>query len=86
YGAGFAGVRARDFFFSTALGVIPAMIVVCYSADAIAHGLMSQEDAVKNLLKVGFLLAIVVSVPMLLKKRAAKALKIETEEVSGPER
>ena len=86
YGAGFAGVRARDFFFSTALGVIPAMIVVCYSADAIAHGLMSREDAVKNLLKVGFILAVVVAVPLLLKKRAAKALKIETEEVTGPER
>lgn len=86
YGAGFAGVRARDFFFSTALGVIPAMIVVCYSADAIAHGLMSREDAVKNLLKVGFILAVVVAVPLLLKKRAAKALKIETEEFRRPER
>ncbi len=86
YGAGFAGVKARDFFFSTALGVLPSMIVVCYSADAIAHGMMSQEDAVKNLLKVGFLVAAVVAIPLLLKKRAARALKIESEETPGSER
>lgn len=85
YAAGFAGVRAKDFFFSTALGVIPSMIVVCYSADAIAHGLMSQEDAVKNLLKVGLLMAAVVTIPLLLRKRAARALKIEAEEVSSLE-
>lgn len=85
YGAGFAGVKARDFIFSTALGILPSMLVVCYSADAIAHGVMSQEDALKNLLKVGFLLAAVVAVPLMLKKRAAKALKIEPEDVPGSE-
>lgn len=86
YGAGFAGVRARDFFFSTALGILPSMLVVCYSADAIAHGLMSKEDALKNLMKVGFLFAAVVTIPLLLKKRAARALKIDPEEIPGSER
>jgi uncharacterized membrane protein YdjX (TVP38/TMEM64 family) len=86
YGAGVAGVRARDFVFSTALGVLPSMIVVCYSADAIAHGLMSREDAVKTLFKVGFIFAAVVSVPILLKNRAARALKIEAEESAAGER
>ena len=69
----------------TALGVLPSMIIVCYSADAIAHGLMSQEDAVKNLLTVGFLFAAMVTIPMLFKKRAARALRIEAEEVPGSE-
>ena len=86
YGAGFARVRARDFLFSTAIGIVPSMIVVCYCADAIAHGMMSQEDALKNLLKVGFVLAVAVAVPLVLKKRAAKALKIEVEGLPGSER
>jgi len=86
YGAGIAGVRARDFFFSTALGVLPSMIVVCYSADAIAHGMMSREDAVKTLLKVGFIFAAVVTVPILLKNRAAKALAVPAEDNPAEER
>lgn len=86
YGAGIAGVRARDFFFSTALGVLPSMIVVCYSADAIARGMMSREDAVKTLFKVGFIFAAVVTVPILLKNRAAKALAIAAEGNSAQDR
>jgi uncharacterized membrane protein YdjX (TVP38/TMEM64 family) len=86
YGAGIAGVRARDFFLSTALGVLPSMIVVCYSADAITRGLMSREDALKTLLKVGFIFAAVVAVPILLKNRAAKALKIEAQDEPAQER
>lgn len=86
YGAGFAGVRARDFFFSTALGVLPSMIVVCYSADAITRGMMSREDALKTLLKVGFIFATVVSVPILLKSRATKALAVAAEENPAQER
>lgn len=86
YGAGIAGVRARDFFFSTALGVLPSMIVVCYSADAIARGMMSREDAVKTMLKVGFIFAAVVSVPILLKNRAAKALAVDAGEPPAQDR
>jgi uncharacterized membrane protein YdjX (TVP38/TMEM64 family) len=86
YGAGIAGVRARDFFFSTALGVLPSMIVVCYSADAIARGMMSREDALKTMLKVGFIFAAVVSVPILLKNRAAKALAVDAEEPPAQDR
>ena len=86
YGAGIAGVKARDFILSTALGVLPSMIVVCYSADAITRGLMSRQDALMTLLKVGFIFAVVVSVPILLKNRAEKALRIEAEERSGTER
>lgn len=86
YGAGIAGVRARAFFFSTALGVLPSMIVVCYSADAMTRGLMSKEDALKTLFKVGFIFAAVVAVPILLKNRAARALKIGTAEEPAQER
>ena len=86
YGAGIAGVRARDFFFSTALGVLPSMIVVCYSADAITRGMMSREEALKTLFKVCFIFAAVVAVPILLKNRAARALRIESPENPAQER
>ncbi|MBI2212113.1 MAG: TVP38/TMEM64 family protein [Acidobacteria bacterium] len=86
YGAGIAGVRARDFFLSTAIGVAPSMIVVCYSADAITRGMMSREEALKALLKVGFILAALVSVPILLKNRAARALHIEAQDEPAQER
>lgn len=38
FGAGFAGVRARDYIIATALGIIPGTLVYTYFADALLSG------------------------------------------------
>lgn len=70
YGAGVAGVRARDFVGATILGIIPPMFVFTYCADALFNGSMSEGDAFKRLAIVcGLMLALTV-LPLALKKFA----------------
>jgi len=79
YGAGVAGVRFRDYFFSTLLGIGPAMFVFAYCADALFNGSMSQGDAFKRLILVcGLVLVMVVVIPAV-GKRVAKKEKLKIE-------
>lgn len=79
YASGFAGLRARDFFAATAIGSAPSIFIIAYSADAIVRGTLSGEAAFQRILIAGVLLAILAIVPMLLRKRAGKALHLEPE-------
>lgn len=79
YGAGFAGLRPRDVVFATLLGSAPSIYIISYSADAIARGTLSGEGAFRRLLIAGLLLASLVLIPMLLRKRAAGAIEIPGE-------
>lgn len=77
YAAGLAGVRYRDFISSTAVGLCPAVLVMTYSADALVSGTLSGEDAFKRFLIVGLLVAAVILVPSLFRKRAVRSLHLE---------
>lgn len=72
YGAGVAGVRFRDYFFATAIGVMPSMFVFTYCADALFNGSMSEGDAFKRLAIVCALMLTMILLPMLVKKLARK--------------
>lgn len=50
YGAGVCGVRFRDFLPATVLGVIPAMYVFAYCADALFNGTMNEGDVAWRIL------------------------------------
>jgi uncharacterized membrane protein YdjX (TVP38/TMEM64 family) len=76
YGSGFAGLRPRDVIFATLLGSAPSIFIISYSADAIARGTLSGEGAFRRLLIAGLLLASLVLVPTLLRKRAAGAIDV----------
>ena len=73
YGAGVAGVRLRDFFGSTLVGVVPSMLVFAYCADALFNGTMTEGDAVMKLLMLGAALIAIVLIPGLLKRRMRPA-------------
>ena len=49
YGAGVMGVRFRDYFFATIVGIAPSKFVFTYCADALFNGSMSEGDAFKRL-------------------------------------
>lgn len=68
YGAGVAGVRVRDFFLSTLVGVTPSIFVFAYSADALFNGKMSEGDAAKRLLIVCALMLAITLLPMAVKR------------------
>lgn len=79
YAAGLADVRYRDFISSTAIGLCPAILVMTYSADALVSGSLSGGDAFRRFLTVGLLVAAVILVPSLFRKRAARSLHLEEE-------
>lgn len=79
YGAGVSGVRERDFLLSTAAGVLPAILVITFSAEALFTGLLTKEDALLRLMAVSLSLAMLVGLPMLFKRRAERALHLEPE-------
>lgn len=68
YGAGVAGVRFRDFFFATLIGIIPSKFVFTYCADALFNGSMSEGDAFKRLLVVCLLVLAMILLPMVIKR------------------
>jgi uncharacterized membrane protein YdjX (TVP38/TMEM64 family) len=68
YGAGVAGVRFRDYFFATLLGITPAMFVFSYCADALFNGSMTQGDALRRLVVVLLLLLGLTLVPQVVKR------------------
>ncbi len=72
YGAGVAGARFRDYFWSTLIGIIPSMFVFTYCADALFNGSMTEGDAFKRLLVVCGLMITMILLPMVVKRLTAK--------------
>lgn len=70
YGAGVAGVRFRDYFFATVIGIAPSKFVFTYCADALFNGSMSEGDAFKRLAVVCLLVVAMVLLPTLVKRFA----------------
>lgn len=70
YGAGVAGVRFRDYFFATILGIAPSKFVITYCADALFNGSMTEGDAFKRLAIVGALVVAMVLLPTIVKRFA----------------
>ncbi len=68
YGAGVAGVRFRDYFFATVIGIAPSKFVFTYCADALFNGSMSEGDAFRRLLVVCLLVLAMVLLPAAVKR------------------
>ncbi|HEX2120336.1 MAG TPA: VTT domain-containing protein [Thermoanaerobaculia bacterium] len=68
YGAGVCGVRFRDFFFATLVGVTPSMLVFTWCADALFNGSMTEGDALKRLAIVCALMLAIVLLPLAVKR------------------
>lgn len=73
YAAGVARFRYRRFIGATAIALLPGTFVFAYSADALFNGTLTEGEALKRVLIVAVLVAVVVIVPSLLKKRFASA-------------
>ncbi len=71
YGAGVAGVKFRDYFFATLIGIAPSKFVFTYCADALFNGSMSEGDAFKRLLVVCVLVLAMVLLPVAVKRFGA---------------
>lgn len=74
YAAGVARVKWTDFLITTFLGIIPAHLIVAYSADQIFNGTLSSGDAFKRLAVVGVLLAALVLLPALFRKKVEEEM------------
>jgi len=74
YAAGVARVKWTDFLITTFLGIIPAHLIVAYSADQIFNGTLSSGDAFKRLAVVGVLLAALVLLPTLFRKKVEEEM------------
>jgi uncharacterized membrane protein YdjX (TVP38/TMEM64 family) len=83
YAAGLAGVRYRDFISSTVVGLCPAIFVMAYSADALVSGTLTGADAFRRLLTIALLVALVILVPSLFRKRAVRTLHLD-EDLADP--
>jgi uncharacterized membrane protein YdjX (TVP38/TMEM64 family) len=68
YAAGIAGVRFRDYFFATIIGIAPSKFVFTYCADALFNGSMTEGDAFKRLAIVCALVVTMALLPTLVKK------------------
>jgi uncharacterized membrane protein YdjX (TVP38/TMEM64 family) len=68
YGAGVAGVRFRDYFFATIIGIAPSKFVFTYCADALFNGSMTEGDAFKRLAIVCALMITMILVPLVVKR------------------
>lgn len=74
YGAGVAGVRFRDYFFATIIGIAPSKFVFTYCADALFNGSMSEGDAFRRLLVVGALVVAMALLPTMVKRFSTGAV------------
>jgi len=79
YGAGVAGVRFRDYFFATIVGIAPSKFVITYCSDALFNGSMTEGDAFKRMAIVGVLMITMVLLPVAVKRFAARKKVIESE-------
>lgn len=87
YGAGVAGVRFRDYFFATLIGIAPSKFVFTYCADALFNGSMSEGDAFKRLAIVCALVLAMILLPALVKRFAGRGAPVEgAQENEAPRR
>jgi uncharacterized membrane protein YdjX (TVP38/TMEM64 family) len=82
YGAGVAGVRFRDYFFATIIGIAPSKFVFTYCADALFNGSMSEGDAFKRLAIVCGLVVAMILLPTLVKRFAGR--RVAAVDAPGP--
>ena len=71
YGAGVAGVRFRDYFFATIIGIAPSKFVLTYCADALFNGGITEEDAFRRLAIVGALVIALILLPTVVRRFSA---------------
>ena len=74
YGAGVAKVKARYFLISTAIGLAPSTFIVAYSADALFKGTLTKQEAIKRVAIVMLLIAAMIGIPMLFKRKAEQEM------------
>lgn len=77
YAAGLTAVRTRDFYLSTVLGIAGPTFIIAYSADALVSGALTGPDAAKRFIVICLLLAALVLLSFLLKRRVAPDLADE---------
>lgn len=82
YGAGVAGVRFRDYFFATVIGIAPSKFVFTYCADALFNGSMSEGDAIRRLAVVCLLVVAMVLLPAIVKRFAGRRAVAAADAVS----
>lgn len=75
YGAGVARARLRHFVAATAVGIAPATFVFVYSADALVNGALTSRDAAFRILGLALLIAALVLIPSLFRRRATRILE-----------
>jgi len=80
YSAGVSGVRLRDYMLSTFVGIIPPIVVITFSAEALFKGLLTREDALIRLVGVSVAVLALVGIPMLFRRKAERALHLDTDE------
>lgn len=70
YGSALAGIRLRDYLLATALGILPAVAIYTYFADALVAGIAGARD--QALLHVAIAAGLLIAlsfVPTLLRRR-----------------
>jgi uncharacterized membrane protein YdjX (TVP38/TMEM64 family) len=75
YASGLAGIRFKDYFFATLLGMIPGIFIYTYLADALRDGLLSPREAFTRVLIAGFLLVLLAVVGRLFAGRVRRRLE-----------
>lgn len=69
FGAGFSGVRYRDYLLGSFLGMLPATFIYTYFADALLQGAQgANQKALINLTVAAILLVLISFLPTLYKK------------------
>jgi uncharacterized membrane protein YdjX (TVP38/TMEM64 family) len=85
YGAGVTGVKFRDYFFATLIGIAPSKFVFTYCADALFNGAMSEGDAFRRLAIVCALVIALVLLPTVVKRISARrGVVVGGDEVPDP--
>jgi len=82
YGAGLTAVRARDFYLSTVVGIAAPTFIIAYSGDALLSGELTKEGAFTRLLIAGGLLALLIGLPTIIRKRVGKEILKDSAEES----
>lgn len=72
FAAGVARMQFPAFMLGTALGIIPSQFVIAYSADSIANGSLSGGDAMIRVFIAAGLMALLVSIPFVVRKVATR--------------
>jgi uncharacterized membrane protein YdjX (TVP38/TMEM64 family) len=69
FAGGVARMRFGSYFMGTLVGILPSQFVIAYSADAIAGGTLSREDALVRVFVAAGLMALLVILPTWIRRR-----------------